>query len=205
MNVSGLFKRCGAHQEAISLLATNRLPEAEQASLELHLARCADCRNQLAGLRALSKDLTAWKSSCPMVEPSPKFEFRLRQALRDTQLEGRASAGSASGKLWGGLGAKRLLWGGVAAVWGAILFLNWDAPQMTTMARNARPVSAKRLLMALKAYRQEARSLQVESSKESTPPPAPGLSPHTWLRQQNDEPLTQNGQNIETYENILQA
>jgi hypothetical protein len=56
-------------------------PAAVPASVNAHVSACADCREELASLRATFTALDAWTAP----EPSPYFDTRLRARVREAQ------------------------------------------------------------------------------------------------------------------------
>jgi hypothetical protein len=56
-------------------------PASVPAAIEAHVADCADCREELASLRATFAALDAWTAP----EPSPFFDTRLHARVREAQ------------------------------------------------------------------------------------------------------------------------
>src|ERR671922_8609 len=69
-----------AHEqiEQLSALIDGELPDRERASLEAHVATCAQCRSVLSALRSTLSDLRA----LPEPELPAQHEWALRAALR---------------------------------------------------------------------------------------------------------------------------
>lgn len=81
---SGVKNVCGSSDEhLLDLLVT---PESVPAAVREHVAGCAACREELAGLRSTMALLDDW--SAP--DPSPYFDTRLLARLRAEQAAPRA-------------------------------------------------------------------------------------------------------------------
>jgi hypothetical protein len=59
------------NQELLVGYVYNELDAAERQTFEAHLSSCADCRDELAGLRSTRSVLTSW------APPEPDFGFRI--------------------------------------------------------------------------------------------------------------------------------
>jgi anti-sigma factor RsiW len=64
------------NQEHLISYLYDDLSPADRRSFEAHLAQCAGCREEVAGLRHTRQHLAAW------APPEPAFNFRLVQSAR---------------------------------------------------------------------------------------------------------------------------
>lgn len=80
---------CKTVNEALAelLLAPEELHAGVRAELEEHLENCAECREQLNGLRATMQLMDAWEAP----EPNPYFLTRLNARLEEERAAAPAS------------------------------------------------------------------------------------------------------------------
>jgi hypothetical protein len=119
---------CRKHRENVSLLAGGALPAAEQKSTRDHLENCSSCREYHEELASLSDEFQQWAKTQPPVEIDPAFHARWMQSIvrprRPTRTSWAALVSRWSVCLWPSPAA----WGGMAAIWIWLIFLQWATP-----------------------------------------------------------------------------
>jgi anti-sigma factor ChrR (cupin superfamily) len=86
MNADG--KRC-AQTELLSAYALHALAAHEAASMQAHLAACADCRAELAVLRPIVEGFTGWPTD--LLRASPSLKDRLADRIAGETGSGRVA------------------------------------------------------------------------------------------------------------------
>ena len=106
--------QCQFAQELFSDHIADALDRAQKVSLDNHLAACADCREQVAGLRSVWTALEA----LPVVEPPKFFHENImdRIAMEGAKEQEAKQAVKAGGFEWRSLFGRRSLALGVAAL-----------------------------------------------------------------------------------------
>jgi len=79
------MKDCGQYQDKFTELVNNQLPEADKQSVEMHLAGCADCRQELADMWKL------WDMMGEIETPEPSAHLKVKfNAMLETYKESQA-------------------------------------------------------------------------------------------------------------------
>lgn len=166
---------CDSHELLISFLY-DELDSADKATFRAHLASCADCRDELAGLRSTQGHLAAW------APPEPDLGFRI---IRRASPEAPAPRVRMS-PLWGVAAAAVLVLAAGAAVAnvevryggeGLVLRTGWNhaVPADTPLAASnhgaVTPVDWKQEAEAL-----ERRVRQLEASASTRPAATPSAA-----------------------------
>src|SRR2546425_3840034 len=120
MNMKRPSKPCRDQGENISLLATGLLPDAEQASLREHLARCASCHQYYEEIVSLTGKLKQWASP-PPVEAGAPFRARWMRAVENVDHPAKPWLAAVICRWGEWLWPSPLAWGGMVAVWVCLL------------------------------------------------------------------------------------
>ncbi|OCX54052.1 hypothetical protein BEL04_07190 [Mucilaginibacter sp. PPCGB 2223] len=95
------MKDCGQFQDKFTDLVNNQLSDADKQSVEMHLAGCADCRQELADMWKL------WDMMGEIETPEPSAHLKVKfNAMLETYKESQQNAGLLArvreqfGRLW---------------------------------------------------------------------------------------------------------
>lgn len=119
---------CRVNRENLCLLVADALSNQERASVKIHLAGCAQCREYHAEVHSVTCVITDWKKDFSALEPSNSAMARwARDFERTTISNSPASAGYlrwfldlCRDAIW----PSRRAWAGLAALWIVIIALN---------------------------------------------------------------------------------
>jgi hypothetical protein len=122
---------CGVHRESVCLLASDVQSGDEIAGVEKHLATCARCREYYDSIKCVSAPFTNWEKSFSHVEANQRIQAQWAREFQ-TAVEPDSSRRSAFLTSFGGwcrdlIWPCRRAWTGFAAVWLAILALNYSS------------------------------------------------------------------------------
>ncbi len=173
---------CGHQRVNLGLLASGALADQERASVENHLATCADCQKYFAELKRVTQPLAGWDKTFSEVEVSNAARTRWeREFLAATKTVRRNRIALLTPVLewchdlvW----PSRRIWAGFAGVWLAILAVNLSTrdPALSLAAKGSRPSPemVRAYLMGegfLAEWNRLEKSRVTEPPKPLSPPP----------------------------------
>jgi anti-sigma factor RsiW len=179
------WNRCRRRQDA-SLLAAGALGEDEKIVAERHLGACDECRSYYNEIKALTAPLAAWDKGFSAVEVSPSARLRWAGAVQRSGAPAtprRPSLLRTWEIIWRELvWPSRYAWGGMAALWVAMLVINGELAGPRVSGMSARVSSPREMLQA---WREQNRVLaELVPPAQVVPVPAPDvLRPRTQREQ----------------------
>jgi anti-sigma factor RsiW len=165
---------CREHRENISLLASEALPEAEQASVREHLALCAECRQRCEEIVSLSGDFKQWVGGALVVEGGATFRSRWMRSVHAATGSTRTSFAARISRWADSRWPSPLAWGALASVWVCLLSFQWaTAPQRITAHEMAKSPSTRTEI----TFAQRQRELSTLLENFGRPPAPTPLTP----------------------------
>jgi anti-sigma factor RsiW len=176
---------------SLSLLAAGVLSERDSALLEKHLAACEDCQNYYGEMRRMAVPLAGWENAYSKVEADQAVQARWAKDFAAALSPDRPAAFRLIGSMleWGRdlVWPYRRIWTGFAAVWLAILAVNFSMRDPAqSQAMNASRPSREMVRAFLEAEGFLAGRTQPNEGRMAEPPkpgaPSPGSE---WPQQKH--------------------
>jgi anti-sigma factor RsiW len=161
---------CREHRVKLSLLASDRLPEPEQAPVRAHLALCDSCRNHYAELANLTDELQRWARMEVPVQAGAAFPTRWMRCVHAADAPAQGSFVAQMFRWGDWLWPSPVAWGALAGVWVCLLSLQWAAPVQSVTAQAVAAHAPNRATIIFAQRQRELASLL--ESLAPTPAPA---------------------------------
>jgi anti-sigma factor RsiW len=150
--------RC--RREDICLLAAGALSDEEKIDLERHLAGCQECRDYYGEIKSLTAPLAGWEKSLSAVEVTREARLRWAGAVQGIGAP-VAIRQPLPQNVWQIIWREliwpsRYAWGGMAALWAAMLVVN---VQLSGPGSNAVSASVSSPQEMMQAWREQNRVL----------------------------------------------
>jgi len=174
-------------REDICLLAAGALGEEEKIKLEHHLAECQKCRDYYGEIKALTAPLTGWEKSLSAIEATPAAQQRWASAVQESgapttdrnRLPQRAWQIIWRELIW----PSRYAWGGMAALWAAMLVINAQLSDHRAHDMGVGDVSSQEMIQA---WVEQNRVLADLAQPASAVPAAPPIRPRPRSERERD-------------------
>jgi len=170
-----LVNPCTSYRERLSLLACGALAEPQQGETERHLAECATCRKCYDELKRVTAPLAGWENTFAQVEPGQAARLRWAreiQAAKAPQPTQPLAMRFSLRVLWRELvWPCRRAWTGMAALWLAMLWVNFEPSDHGTASLESRSRPASGMWQALEEQRRLLAELIPPAADKPAEPP----------------------------------
>jgi anti-sigma factor RsiW len=170
-----IWNGCRSHRQDICLLAAGALGEGEKRNLERHLAECQNCRAYYGEIKSLTAALAAWEKSLSTVEATPAMQLRWTRAVQGIG-EPSAVRETLPQRAWDVIWREliwpsRYAWGGMGALWVAMLVINGQLSDHQTNNLGNRASSSQEIMQAWEEQNRVLAELTPPAVIVSVPPP----------------------------------
>ncbi|HUD83202.1 MAG TPA: zf-HC2 domain-containing protein [Candidatus Saccharimonadales bacterium] len=163
-------------QKDICLLAAGALGEEEKINLERHLAECQNCRAYYGAIKTLTAPLAAWEKSVSAIEVTPAARLRWARGVEGsgaTSVVRQPLVQRVWQIIWRELiWPSRYAWGGMAALWAAMLVINGQMSEHRVNDLGGRASSSQEMMEAWEEQNRVLAELAPPAFVVPAPPPA---------------------------------